>query len=213
MRHWTSRPRRSGNRVLAGQRQLAAVFSRDPCLATGAPQQSRQQAAGVGHHQAVESGDQSPHSKRAMGAMRQKLCGIGRPARKIRLPPTILGCGIQQVRRKSRFSAKFIGVLRARRPRSLDLHVKMRQEIDRWTPFSGRDFECRERDVPPVYLFPIRLPGLGWQEVFHDPVFVARAFIACAACDIDHFPGWMPQHGTHQGIAGGRNRDFPRRCP
>jgi hypothetical protein len=26
-----------------------------------------------GQHQAVESGDQSPHSKRAMGAMRQKL--------------------------------------------------------------------------------------------------------------------------------------------
>ena len=38
-------------------------------LATGAPRPFRQQAAGVGQHQAVESGNQSPHSKRAMGTM------------------------------------------------------------------------------------------------------------------------------------------------
>ena len=74
--------RRSEKRVLAEQRQLAAVFRRDKCLVSGAPWQSRQQAAGVGQYQAVDSGDQSPHSKRALRAMRQKLYGIGRPARK-----------------------------------------------------------------------------------------------------------------------------------
>jgi hypothetical protein len=34
----------------------------------------------VGEHQAVESGDQSPHSKRAFWVLRQEPCGIGRTA-------------------------------------------------------------------------------------------------------------------------------------
>jgi hypothetical protein len=50
-------------------------------LAAGAPRQSRQQAAVVVQRQAVESGDQSPHSKRAMSAMSQKLYDMGRDAR------------------------------------------------------------------------------------------------------------------------------------
>jgi hypothetical protein len=58
--------RRFGKRVLATQRRLAAVLRRDQCLVSEAPWQSRQQAAGMGQHQAVESGDESPHSKRAL---------------------------------------------------------------------------------------------------------------------------------------------------
>ena len=82
-RVWSAATRRcSGNRVLARQRQLAAVFRRDQCLATGAPRQSRQQAAGVGQHQDVESGDQSPHSKRAMGAIRKNYAALGVPPAK-----------------------------------------------------------------------------------------------------------------------------------
>ena len=73
--------RRSGKRVLAAQRQLAAVFRRDQCLVSGVRWQSRQQAAGVGQHQAVESGDESPHSKRAFRPVWPKLCGIGRDTR------------------------------------------------------------------------------------------------------------------------------------
>jgi hypothetical protein len=73
--------RRSGKRVPAAQRQLAAVFRRDRCWVSGAPWQSRQQAAGGGQHQAVENGDESPHSKRAFRPMRQKPCGLGRTLR------------------------------------------------------------------------------------------------------------------------------------